>query len=140
MDKILINVKTNSFIDGENDIAELITEGEMYDTPQSIYLKYKESEVTGLAGSDTTIKIGQDQVTILRKGSVNSQMIFVEGQTRFSHYETPYGPLNMKIYTFKLNKEVDRQQGIVNLDMKYQLSINDGQEIINTISLNSKKV
>ena len=140
MDKVLIKLNTHSVIDGEEEKSEFTTEGQMYLKGNSIYLKYQETEVTGLEGTDTTIKIGKDQVTIIRKGRLNSHLIFVKGQNRMSHYETPYGSVNVQVYTFSVNKKVDLENGTIQLEMKYQLSVNDSEEIVNTISLNSKRV
>ena len=64
-------------------------------------LVYPESELTGLEGTLTTFRIAPDRITLLREGTINSEMIFEEGQKHFSLYETPFGGLMLGVNTHR---------------------------------------
>lgn len=56
-------------------------------------LSYQESELTGLEGTMTTIQVEGEQVTLMRVGEFNTQMVFREGRRHLSMYNTPYGAM-----------------------------------------------
>lgn len=107
------------------EVIELVTEGKLEDRgEEGILLSYQESEVTGLDGTLTTIQVEPGRVTLLRVGSVNSQMVFEEGRQHISLYDTPYGALEIGVRTRKLHASLDRKGGDVTI--YYALEIEHG--------------
>ena len=80
---VLITLVGTQNNDGEKDKIELITEGSMYKKGDAYYITYKESELTGMDGTTTTVKVQDKKVTILRFGTNNTQLIFEKGRKDF---------------------------------------------------------
>lgn len=107
------------------EVIELVTEGKLEDRgEEGITLSYQESEVTGLEGTLTTIQVEPRRVTLLRVGSVNSQMVFEEGRQHLSLYETPYGALEVGVRTRKMRSSLNSRGGDVTI--YYALEIEHG--------------
>ena len=87
----------------EPEIIELVTEGTLTPHEGGNYtVRYQESELTGLEGTQTTIQVESGSVTILREGQVNSQMVFEEGRRHLSMYNTPYGARAIGVNTRRM--------------------------------------
>ena len=101
---------------------ELVTEGtwsRRADGRQTI--SYKETELTGLEGTTTSVHIDGPKVILERKGSVNSQMVFEEGKQHTSLYETPFGELSIDIQTSKLLHNLTERGGL--MEIKYSIAV-----------------
>lgn len=111
----------------EQDISELefVTEGKYYKKGDTYYVMYKESEVTGMDGTTTTLKVDRDMVTLMRFGSVNSQFIFKKGKKHVSYYDTEYGAFTVGILANEVNVNVDDNGGEIEVD--YELEIDDNK-------------
>ena len=83
---------------------------------ESYTLSYQESELTGLEGTLTTIQVDGDQVTLMRVGEFNSQMVFQEGRRHLSMYNTPYGAMAIGVHTLHLLADLDGQGGRIEVD------------------------
>ena len=98
------------------DVIELVTQGQLHEEDGVLVLSYEESELTGLEGTRTTLRIERERVTMLREGELNTQMIFEEGQRHLSLYETPYGTMSIGVRTWSLFIEMDASGGKVEMD------------------------
>ena len=104
----------------------MVTEGKYYKKGNTYYVTYKESKVTGMEGTTTTLKIGEDGVvTLMRFGSVNTQFIFEQGQKHMSNYDTKYDTITVGITTNIVRGDIDDKGGEVRVD--YQLDIDDNK-------------
>lgn len=123
--KFLITIKglQSYYDDTESSDIELLTEGDFYKEDGVYFCDYAESEITGLDGTDTSIEIGSNYVSLQRSGNVNSQMLFMEGRKTSSLYSLPYGELTVDIYTEKLKANVDEHGGSISID--YIIDINN---------------
>ena len=112
-------------VSDEAENMELTTEGIYeYDKENMLYyIEYDESEATGMEGTQTSVEIGQDYISVQRSGSVNSDMLFIEGRKTHSVYTTPFGQLLMGIYTNKL--EIDTTDNTCHIKADYIIDIND---------------
>ena len=116
---VMLTIRGEQYFDDvDPDETELMTEGTMTLRGENIYLTYQESELTGMEGTTTTFEVVGNRVTLKRSGSVNSQMVFEEGQQHVSLYETPYGTMTIDICTSKLEKAMDECPVIVTSDGK----------------------
>lgn len=77
----------------EPDMVELMTEGELEETPEGWRICYLESDLTGLEGATTTFDIRPGYVVLSRTGAVQSQMVFQEGVRHESLYQLDIGAL-----------------------------------------------
>ena len=122
MDKsVIISIRgTQTLDDNPPETVELITEGRLIDCGEEGYtLTYQESELTGLEGTLTTFRIAPDRITLLREGTINSEMIFEEGQKHFSLYETPFGGLMLGVNTHRAKARIGEGGG--SLSIRYAL-------------------
>ncbi len=137
MKKVLISVKTKQFVDGQPEVIELITEGE-YDREKDGYVAYyEESEISGMEGTKTTLKIEDNVFSIIRNGTTNSNLVFKKGLNHVSLYSTPFGALEVTVKPSKVIIDVDEDGGKVELEYKMEAA---GLETIeNALELNIKE-
>ena len=120
MDKdVVISIKgMQKYENADPDSVELVTEGRLAREGSTYILTYQESELTGLDGTLTTIHVdkGGEQVTMMRMGHYNAQMVFQEGRRHLSMYNTPYGAMAIGVNTRHLLAEVDDHGGDIEID------------------------
>lgn len=127
MDKsVIISVVGNQNTEnGDSNILELITEGRYYKEDDAYFITYNESEVTGLEGTTTTIKIVDDIVTLMRVGSVNSQFVFQKGRRHISYYDTLQGAFTIGVFANSVDVKMDDNGGEISVD--YQIEIDNNK-------------
>ncbi len=138
-DKFFVSIKGMQEYDNSEDNSDisLTTEAEYQKQDGVYFIDYKESEITGLDGTDTSIEIGHNYVSLLRKGAVNSQMLFMKEKKTSSYYSTPYGNFIIGIYTDNLNIDVGDDGGTVNVD--YYLDINNSKTSKNNFEIKIRR-
>ena len=110
----------------EANQIELITEGKYYKKGKNYYVTYKESKVTGMEGTTTTVKLCDDGlVTLTRFGKVNTHFIFRKGEKHTSYYDTVHGTFVVDILTKDVNIDVNDKGGNVRVD--YNIEIDDNK-------------
>lgn len=119
---VVISIKGMQNYEGEeSDTIELVTEGRLTRDEGGYTLSYQESELTGLEGTLTTIQVEGEQVTLMRVGEVNSQMVFQEGRRHLSMYNTPYGAMAIGVNTRHLLAELNDQGGDIEIDYAIEI-------------------
>ena len=110
---VIISIRgVQSLEPGEEDVMELVTQGVLrQEEGEGFSLSYLESELTGLEGTTTTFRIAPDRITLRREGTLNSEMIFQEGQKHVSLYETPYGGLMLGVNTHRAKADLGTAGG-----------------------------
>ena len=98
------------------DAVELVTAGRLARDGTGYTLSYQESELTGLDGTLTTIQVDGEQVTLMRVGEFNSQLVFQEGRRHLSVYNTPYGAMSVGVNTRHLLAELSDRGGDIEVD------------------------
>ena len=99
------------------DCGSLTREGSGY------VLTYQESEVTGLEGTQTTILVDTvtEQVTMMREGEINTQMVFQHGRRHISMYSTPYGNMTIGVNARHVMVDMDENGGDLELDYDIEI-------------------
>lgn len=130
-----MNAEKNKFIisikglqtyedDDKNDTdISLLTEAEFEYNNGAYFIDYEESELTGLEGTKTSIEIGDNYVSLQRSGTINTNMLFMKDRKTSSYYSTPYGDMQIDIFTDYLNIDVTPKGGKINVD--YFIDINN---------------
>ena len=137
--KVWLSIKGKQHArDEEAETIELLTEGELYNKDKSQYILYKESEVSGMKGTTTTVKIEGDQVTIIRLGTTNSHLVFKKGERKYNRYETPYGDLLMSISTKNVDVKYNEEQDPIAIHLDYHLEIDGDRGSRNTLDIQVK--
>lgn len=127
MKRAIISVLSKQNIDDEG--IEVVTPGEFFKKDEFYYAAYNETEISGMEGTKTTLKIKNDKVFIIRDGTTSAKMEFQKGKQNVSLYNTPYGVLELKIKTFELDVNVNEVGGSVYI--RYHMEM-QGQEPIST--------
>ncbi|MBO7289566.1 MAG: DUF1934 domain-containing protein [Clostridia bacterium] len=123
--KFIISIKgLQTYEDDENNTdISLLTEADFEYNNGAYFIDYEESELTGLEGTKTSIEIGDNYVSLQRSGTVNTNMLFMKDRKTSSYYSTPYGDMQIDIFTDYLNIDVTPKGGKINVD--YFIDINN---------------
>ena len=115
--EVVISIKGMQKYEGAlPDVVELVTAGRLARDGTGYTLSYQESELTGLDGTLTTIQVDGEQVTLMRVGEFNSQLVFQEGRRHLSVYNTPYGAMSVGVNTRHLLAELSDRGGDIEVD------------------------
>ncbi|OPJ54813.1 DUF1934 domain-containing protein [Alkalithermobacter paradoxus] len=133
--KRIIKIKTIQIDSkGEQEEIELVTEGKIFLKNEHIYITYEETELSGMNGTTTTLKIGNQSVIMKRFGNNNSQMVFEKGKRFTTKYKTAYGDLKMEIVTQHIEINVQEDLKKIEVNINYDINISglfEGKNIMN---------
>lgn len=117
-------VGTQVDCDGEESIIELVTEGSIYEKNGSYYIVYEESELSGLEGSTTSLKVEENKkISMNRFGSLAAKFTFEEGKSYGTNYMTAYGSLDMDVSTNYLKIDINKEEVKGSIEIDYDLNI-----------------
>lgn len=120
--EVLVTISGLQFeIDNEEPI-EVITSGQYFTKNEKHYILYDEILEDMNDVCKNRIKIGEDQVDILKTGASNVHMIFETGKKNLTYYNTPFGNLMIGIDTTKIKFE--EKEDSINLMIEYGLDVN----------------
>lgn len=107
MKDIVIKIDSDIRIDGEEpQIMEMTMPAKFYLKGKTRYITYEETELTGMEGDKTLLKLNEGMVTMTRYGSNPSEMVFVKDQPYETDYTTPYGVFKMENIASDVTMEV----------------------------------
>ena len=136
--EVVISIKGMQKYEGTPpDAMELVTKGSLTREGESYTLSYQESELTGLEGTLTTIQVDGEQVTLMRIGEFNSQLVFQEGRRHLSMYNTPYGAMSVGVHTRHLLAQLSDQGGDIEVD--YEIEVDHAMAGRNIFRINVKE-
>lgn len=122
--------------DGEESKIQLATMGNVYEKNQHIYVVYEETEISGMEGTTTTLKVhDNNKLSIKRYGNTASQMVFEEGKRHISDYRTLYGDFKMEVVTNLLDVKIDSNTLRGTIKIQYDLSISGLVETQNQLNI-----
>lgn len=126
--RAIISISSEEMV-GDKPIS-VATLGNFYKRNNCYYAVYKETEISGMEGTTTTLKIKDDTFCIIRMGTTSTKMEFEKNQKSYSMYNTPYGTMELEIDTKEMKIDVDEEGGSV--EIEYDL------RIINQLSQTTK--
>lgn len=122
MNNILIEIKAViKQTDEEPQVIEMTTEGEWFEKNNALFIVYYESEISGMEGSKTMLKIHDQVITMTRFGQSHSKMVFQAQERSESVYHTPYGVFEMSINTLVLEHDFNAYRGT--LKIEYEMAL-----------------
>jgi len=134
---VIISIRGLQEQDGEaGDPITLVTPGRYYRKNDSYYISYEESELTGLAGTRTTLRIKPDYVKLVRTGLYPSELLFELGKRHMSLYHTDYGDLSIVVSTNHIRNTLTDDGG--DLDVQYTVDVANTPVGVNHLSLTIK--
>ena len=104
-----------------SDNVTLVTQGKYTRKNGKYYLSYEESDLTGLAGTRTTLKVDEHAVNVIRTGLYPSHLVFEKGRRHQSLYHTEFGDLMVGVNTEQIKSTLDDDGGSV--DVLYAVEI-----------------
>ena len=105
----------------EPETIELVSEGELTYRDGGWDVCYQESELTGLAGVTTTFRVEPGKVTLTRTGRLHSKMVFEEGVSHDSLYQTEFGALMITVKATRVYFDIVPDGGTI--DLVYEINI-----------------
>lgn len=136
--RVLISVKTVQFVDGQPEEVELITQGEYHREGNEYLAEYDESEISGMEGTKTIMKINHDTLRIVRSGTTTSDLMFKKGFDHISLYNTPFGTLEVVIKPRKVDIDINEEGG--NVRLEYKMEALGLDSIDNALELNIRQI
>lgn len=125
--------------DSEQDVLEFITEGQLCEKSGSLYVLYKETELSGFDGCTTTLKIADGSVRMKRIGKsvpMDTVIEFEEGKRYEGYYATPFGTIMMEVLTNTIENSLTAEaDGKGKLDIDYHVSLRGLSEGRNKLSV-----
>ena len=93
----------------ERDYIEIYADGEITDDGERIAVRYEEGDASGLGGSDAELSFNKNapkDVNMARTGAISVIMCFKEGFRHTCVYNTEIMPIEMVIYTKKVDNRL----------------------------------
>ena len=119
---VLLTIEGRQYYDGQApDVIELTTEGTMEFCNGGWDISYEESEMTGMAGVTTTLRVEPDTVKLIRTGAVRWEMVFREGMSHQSLYQLDIGAMMLTVCARQLDASITHKGGSV--DLVYEIEI-----------------
>jgi uncharacterized beta-barrel protein YwiB (DUF1934 family) len=84
---------------GEQQRLELITLGRYYERNGVRYITYAESQISGLEGTTTVLKVYPDYIVLLRMGKIEQKQEFRLQRKTYSKYVTAFGRMELGVFT-----------------------------------------
>ena len=121
-DNITISLTSIQWVEDEKSETELITKAFYEKKGNKNIISYEDTEATGFDGSVTIIEAEESKMaSIIRKGTANSVINLEMGKKHFCQYETPFGALQIGVYTKSIDNSLDTDG---KLYLKYALDMN----------------
>lgn len=105
----------------EENRLELIAVGRHYKKNNIDYFCYEESDISGLEGTRTILKVSDHRLILLRLGKVEQKLVFQPGVVSDSLYRTPQGNFQLSVKTSGLTVELS--EGCGQIQATYELEL-----------------
>lgn len=133
-ENFLINIKGEMEQDGELDTVDLLTRGSFVRKNGSFFISYQETEATGYEGNVTTVKVEDSgKVSMLRFGTMPSQLVIERGTRHVCHYDSGYGVMNLGVAADEIDNHLTEQGG--NITFSYTLDSGEVQISHNKVEI-----
>lgn len=132
--KVWLSISGTVKDEEEKDTLEFLTEGNLYKESDGACVTYEESEVSGMEGTVTTLRVDEQKVSVIRLGTTNSIMEFESGKRNLTWYSTPFGDVTMGILTkdvlVKYNERKEPTKVMIDYNIEIE-GITNSQNILN---------
>lgn len=138
MKEVMIRIKGKQVIrDNGEDEMEFVTEGKLYKRNGTVYLLYEETELSGVPGCKTRLRLRDGEVQMKRYGEGSgegSEILFEQGKRYTGFYETPFGPIPLEVLTNYVKSDITEEGG-GGIDIDYDISLKGLLEGRNTLNI-----
>lgn len=112
---VVVSVKNRQIINGQEESIEVVTPGTFYKKGDAYYVVYDETEISGMQGTTTTLKIEEGKVSLIRFGTTSSRVNFKAGFKDVSLYRTPYGVMEFCVNPETVDININDDGGEIKL-------------------------
>lgn len=109
-----------------SDTIEVVSIGKMYEEEGALCIDYEEvteeTEEGVVQTSKCLMKIEDENVQVIKKGSNESQMIFMPERTTYTYYSTPFGEIEIGLHTDYI-KKIETERGF-QINLGYDMEMN----------------
>lgn len=134
--KAIISIVSNAMLDEMEDAIEVVSPGKFIKLENGYRAVYEETEISGMKGTTTTLTINDKEVVLEREGTTNTKMRFNQKEPSVAMYQTPYGLLELGIYTKGLSVDMNEDGGKLEID--YSMTIAGDVSVDTNLSLKIK--
>lgn len=119
---VIISIKGLQFTEEENEEVEIVTRGTYYFKNNRHYLLYDELMEGHAAPIKNTTVFDNTKLEVIKRGSINTRMIFEERKKSITCYEMPFGSLMIATNTGRV--EVTEKEDEITARIRYALDVN----------------
>ena len=128
---------TQKLLGEEKQVITIVTDGTMERQGDTVYLRYDESEMTGMEGTTTTFEVEKDRVALIRTGAIQSNMIFEKGKKNVSLYDMGFGAMTIGVKARRLSSTLGPDGG--RLEISYGIEIEEMVRGLNSFIIDVRK-
>ncbi|HET7628673.1 MAG TPA: DUF1934 domain-containing protein [Bacillales bacterium] len=124
MDAVIpVVIDLTSKVNGNNgdETTQNRVKGTLVEKGPSVYIRYHEKLEEHEDAVRNVLKIGEDDVTIIRNGGVSMHQRFQEGKKTEGSYRTPFGTMRMETATKQFDYEWKSDEGRGEIVLVYEL-------------------
>lgn len=107
--------------DMESDNVATVAQGQYFKRNKSHYVLYEEAIEGYEEPCKNRIKFTENTVEMMKKGIVDTIMLFEENQTHLMQYQTPFGNLLFGVNTGKISVEEQEDHIVIYIDYVLEL-------------------
>lgn len=138
MKDVMLRIKGVQMSDeAGTDEMEFITEAQLFQRNGAVYLLYEESELSGMPGCKTRLRMRDDEIQMKRFGEgagLGNEIRFKKGSRFTGIYDTPFGAIEMEVLTTDLRNTLS-EEGSGEIDIDYDISLKGLLEGRNRLSI-----
>lgn len=121
--KAVINVCGVQIIDGERDSTEIDVVGTLTENDGGFTLSYTEYDDENKE-TQTVVCAEENSVSVTKIGEYTAEMVFEEGKRFNCNYRTPFGSINMGVFSETVNATLNTDGG--KIELIYNIDFNTG--------------
>ena len=119
---VMLRIQGKQFYEGQDpEVIELVTEGSLEKLESGWEICYEESEMTGMEGVTTIFRVEPEKISLIRRGRLESQMVFRVGVLHESLYQMEFGALLITVCATRIQYDISENGGTV--DLTYGIDI-----------------
>ena len=137
MKEVMIRIKGKQMTrESGEDEMEFMTEGKLYERNGAMYLVYEETELSGVPGCKTRLRMKDGEIQMKRFGEgagIGNEILFEQGKRYTGFYDTPFGPIPLEVLTNRVKSSIT-EEGSGDIDIDYNISLKgllEGRNILN---------
>ncbi|RBW68674.1 DUF1934 domain-containing protein [Bacillus taeanensis] len=123
--------------DGKRKEKSVIeAKGTLYEKADATFIMYEDELEVGKVSN--TVKIVNNDITIIRRGAVSMRQHFVQGKLTEGVYQSPLGTMGMMTKTKQINFHWNPKTHFGKVDLSYELTLQDHNVGTHTVTLKMK--